>query len=295
MMVVDGTGQEEPLTSGNVSQYNRIDHNYFHDINNTGGNNWEAMRIGRSWQGPTKGFNVIEHNLLTRATGDPETISRQVLGQHRPPQHHARHQRRDSPCATATAPRSTATTSWATATAARAGMRVYGADHRIYNNYVAAASTGIWLDAGGGTPTDEPGKEHYRVYRAWVFNNTVIGQTIRVGRHRRPTSPRTAGWPTTSSGGDQRGHRRHRRQEGNTVRQPADPAGRDLPERRAAPSTRRSTPPSTTWPTTSRASPAPPPTSAPTSSRRAGHHPGPAHHRRRRPGDALAAHVHHLR
>lgn len=28
---------------------------------------------------------------------------------------------------------------------------------------------------------DEPGKEHYRVYRAWVFNNTVIGQPIRVG------------------------------------------------------------------------------------------------------------------
>ena len=75
MLVIEGTGQEAPLTPGKVSQYNRVDHNYFHDITNTGGNNWETMRIGRSWQGPTKGFNVIEHNLFERTTGDPETIS----------------------------------------------------------------------------------------------------------------------------------------------------------------------------------------------------------------------------
>ena len=42
-------------------------------------------------------------------------------------------------------------------------------------------ATGILLDAGSSNLTEEPGKEHYQVYRAWVYNNTVIGKTIKFG------------------------------------------------------------------------------------------------------------------
>ena len=176
MVMIDGTGREEPETPGNVSQYNRIDHNHFHEVNNTGGNNWETLRIGRSWQGPTKGFNVIEHNLLVRATGDPETISLKssdnivryntMLSTNGEicSRHGNRNQIYGNYILGGTR-----------------GMRIYGADHRIYNNYVAASSIGIWIESGASSETDEPGKEHYQVYRAWVFNNTVVGQPIRVG------------------------------------------------------------------------------------------------------------------
>jgi poly(beta-D-mannuronate) lyase len=176
MVVIDGTGRESPLTVGNVSQHNRIDHNHFHEVNNSGGNNWETLRIGRSWQGPTKGFTVIEHNLLVRTTGDPETISLKssdnivryntmlnVNGEIT-----SRHGNRNQIYGNYIIGGSR-------------GMRIYGADHRIYNNYVAASSTGIWIESGAAAAMDEPGAEHYRVYRAWVFNNTVIGQPIRLG------------------------------------------------------------------------------------------------------------------
>jgi hypothetical protein len=201
MLVIDGTGQEEPLIAGQVSQYNRIDHNFFHDIANTGGNNWEAMRIGRSWQAPTKGFNVVELNFLKGASGDPETIS--VKSSDNVIRHNTmratggeitlRHGNRNQVYGNYII---------ADGYAGSLGIRVYGADHRIFNNYVAAAGSGIWLDAGSATPIDEPGKEHYRVYRTWVFNNTVIGQDIRIGGSKpyAPIDCRVANNIVTGSG-----------------------------------------------------------------------------------------------
>ena len=176
MVEIDGTGMESPLTPGAVSQYNRIDHNHFHEVNNTGGNNWETLRIGRSWQGPTKGFNVIEQNLLVKTTGDPETISlkssdnivRNNTMSNVNGEICSRHGNRNQIYGNYILGGSR-------------GMRIYGADHRIYNNYVAASSTGIWIESGASAAMDEPGAEHYRVYRAWVFNNTVVGQPIKLG------------------------------------------------------------------------------------------------------------------
>ena len=176
MVEVDGTGMESPLTSGNVSQYNQIDHNHFHEVNNTGGNNWETLRIGRSWQGPTKGFNVVEHNLLVKTTGDPETISLKSSD------NIVRYNTMSNVNGEITSRHGNRNQIYGNyILGGSRGMRIYGADHRIYNNYVAASSTGIWIESGASAAMDEPGAEHYRVYRAWVFNNTVIGQPIKLG------------------------------------------------------------------------------------------------------------------
>jgi poly(beta-D-mannuronate) lyase len=176
MVVIDGTGREEPETPGDVSQYNRIDHNHFHEVNNTGGNNWETLRIGRSWQGPTKGFNVIEQNLLARTTGDPETISLKSSA------NIVRYNTMTNVNGEICSRHGNANQIYGNyILGGSRGMRIYGADHRIYNNYVAASSTGIWIESGAAAAMNEPGKEHYRVYRAWVFNNTVVGQPIRLG------------------------------------------------------------------------------------------------------------------
>jgi poly(beta-D-mannuronate) lyase len=176
MVEIDGTGMESPLTAGNVSQYNQIDHNHFHEVNNSGGNNWETLRIGRSWQGPTKGFNVIEHNLLVKTTGDPETISLKSSD------NIVRYNTMLNVNGEITSRHGNRNQIYGNYIIGGArGMRIYGADHRIYNNYVAASSTGIWIESGAAAAMDEPGAEHYRVYRAWVFNNTVIGQPIKLG------------------------------------------------------------------------------------------------------------------
>jgi hypothetical protein len=176
MVVIDGTGREEPETPGNVSQYNRIDHNHFHEVNNTGGNNWETMRIGRSWQAPTKGFNVIEHNLLVRTTGDPETISLKSSA------NIVRHNTMRSVNGEITSRHGNGNQIYGNyILGGSRGMRIYGADHRIYNNYVATSSLGIWIESGSASATDEPGKAHYAVYRTWVFNNTLVNQAIRLG------------------------------------------------------------------------------------------------------------------
>ena len=181
MLVVEGTGQESPLTYGKVSQYNRIDHNYFHDINNTGGNNWETMRIGRSWQGPTKGFNVIEHNLLKGDHRRSRDHLGEVLGEHHPPQHHARHGRRDHPPPRQRQPglRQLHPGRRQQRLARHAGLR--RRPPHLQQLRRRGRRRGIWLDDGSAAATDEPGAEHYRVYRTWVYNNTVIGQDIKVG------------------------------------------------------------------------------------------------------------------
>src|SRR5207248_3190505 len=62
------------------------------------------------------------------------------------------------------------------------GIRVCGADHKIYNNYIEPkGGYGIFLEGGDGDGTDVPGKQHYRVYRVEVVNNTIIGGGIEVG------------------------------------------------------------------------------------------------------------------
>jgi poly(beta-D-mannuronate) lyase len=176
MLMIDGTGRESPLTVGVVSQYNRVDHNHFHEVNNTGGNNWETMRIGRSWQGPTKGFNVIEHNLLVRTTGDPETISLKSSD------NIVRYNTLSNVNGEITSRHGNHNQIYGNyIIGGSRGMRIYGADHRIYNNYVATSSIGIWIESGSAAATDEPGAEHYAVYRTWVFNNTVVNQSIRMG------------------------------------------------------------------------------------------------------------------
>jgi hypothetical protein len=138
------------------------------------------MRIGRSWQAPTKGFNVIEQNFLRAASGDPETIS--VKSSDNIIRNNTMRATGGEICLRH-GNRNQVSGNYIIADGHNGsrGIRVYGADHRIFNNYVAAAATGIWLDAGSATATEEPGTEHYRVYRTWVFNNTVIGQDIQVG------------------------------------------------------------------------------------------------------------------
>jgi hypothetical protein len=175
MVMMDGAG-------GQVVQYNQIDHNYFHDITYGGGNGWETIRMGLSGLAPSKGFNVLELNLFRETAGDPETISikssdnvlRYNTLRSNPGELVLRHGNRNQVYGNYIL---------GEGNAKAGGMRICGADHRIFNNYIAGVKRGpaIFLEGGDGDGTDVPGKQHYRVYRTQVVNNTVVGSHIQVG------------------------------------------------------------------------------------------------------------------
>jgi hypothetical protein len=163
---------------GQVVQHIQIDHNYFHDVTYGGGNGWETIRAGLSFLAPSKAFTVIEFNLFRNTAGDPETISikssdneiRYNTFREVPGEMTLRHGNRNRVHGNYIL-------------GGGGGIRVCGADHLIYNNYLAGlkSARGIWLEGGDGDGTDVPGKQHYRVYRTQVVNNTVVGGRIEVG------------------------------------------------------------------------------------------------------------------
>jgi poly(beta-D-mannuronate) lyase len=168
-----------------VVQYNRVDHNYFHDVKGGGGNGWESLRIGLSGLAASKGFNIVEYNLFKAATGDPETISvkscdntiRYNTFRASKGEITLRHGNRASVYGNFI---------FADGLAEARGIRVCGSQHHIFNNYIEGitASSSINLEGGDsdGGPGDIPGTAHFRVYNAHVVNNTIVnGRGIDIG------------------------------------------------------------------------------------------------------------------
>ncbi|HXU80017.1 MAG TPA: polysaccharide lyase 6 family protein [Polyangia bacterium] len=168
-----------------VVQYNRVDHNYFHDVKGGGGNGWESIRLGLSGLAASKGFNVVEYNLFKAATGDPETISVKSCD------NTIRYNTFRASRGEITLRHGNRTLVYgnfmfADGLAEARGIRVCGSQHRIFNNYLEGitASAGINLEGGDadGGPGDIPGGAHFRVYSAHVVNNTIVnGRGIVVG------------------------------------------------------------------------------------------------------------------
>jgi poly(beta-D-mannuronate) lyase len=181
-----------------VVQYNRVDHNYFHDVKGGGGNGWESLRIGLSGLAASKGFNIVEYNLFHAATGDPETISvkscdniiRYNTFRASNGEITLRHGNRTQVYGNFM---------FADGLASARGIRVCGSQHRIYNNYIEGitASSAINLEGGDqdGGPGDIPGTAHFRVYNAQVVNNTIVnsrGIDIGGGHQFAPKDCRVA-------------------------------------------------------------------------------------------------------
>jgi poly(beta-D-mannuronate) lyase len=170
-----------------VVQFNRIDHNHFHDIDYKGGNGWEAIRAGRSWLAPSRAYSVFEHNLFTNTGGDPEVLSlkssdnvvRYNTMRASPGQFTLRHGNRN----------------WiygnhilGEGRKGAGGLRVYGADHKIFKNFISGVRPGILIDGGRQPETDQPGTAHYRVYRAEVVHNTLVDAPLKLGSNK-PLAP----------------------------------------------------------------------------------------------------------
>ncbi|WP_407564614.1 chondroitinase-B domain-containing protein [Streptomyces sp. 184] len=165
------------------SQHDLIDHNHFRNMGPRAENEMEAIRVGWSGISRSNGFTVVESNLFENCDGDPEIVSvksndnivryntfrtsQGVLSQ--------RHGNRGSFHGNFFLGEGKAGTG---------GIRIYGQDHKIYNNYFEGL-TGTGYDAalqidGGDVDTSGALSAHWRVYRATVVNNTFVDNVSNI-------------------------------------------------------------------------------------------------------------------
>lgn len=165
------------------SQHDLIDHNYFRNIGPRAENEMEAIRVGQSEISESNGSTIIESNLFENCDGDPEIVSvksndnivryntfltsQGVLSQ--------RHGNRGQFYGNFFLGGGKEGTG---------GIRIYGQDHKIFNNYFEGL-TGSGFDAalqvdGGDVDTDGALSSHFRVYRATIVNNTFADNVSNI-------------------------------------------------------------------------------------------------------------------
>lgn len=170
--------------NGNISQYDVIEYNYFHDVCPWVANGKETIRLGLSGISLSNGFNTIQYNLFENCDGEPEIVS--VKSSNNTVRYNtfkaskggltSRHGHNNSFYGNFFLGDGVETE--------EAGIRIYGNDHKIYNNYMEnLTANAIILDNGnydGGTsvypsnPTPDDLRAQWKIYRAQVVNNTIV-------------------------------------------------------------------------------------------------------------------------
>ncbi|MEK3719349.1 chondroitinase-B domain-containing protein [Paenibacillus sp. FSL H8-0034] len=173
--------------NGNISQYDTIEYNYFHDVGPWVANGKETIRLGLSGISLSNGYNTIQYNLFENCDGEPEIVS--VKSSNNTVRYNtfktskggltSRHGHSNSFYGNFFLGDGVETE--------EAGIRIYGNDHKIYNNYMEnLTQSAIIIDSGsfdGGTggyppnPTPTQLTAQWKVYRAQVVNNTIVNST----------------------------------------------------------------------------------------------------------------------
>ena len=142
----------------------RIDHNRFARIGPRAENEKEAVRLGWSDISMSSGFTVFEYNLLEECDGDPEVVSvkasdmtvRNNTVRRSQGVLSLRHGDRNSLYGNVVLGEGRPGTG---------GIRIYGADNRVFNNYVAGTTgtgydSALSIDGGDARPGGELNKHH---------------------------------------------------------------------------------------------------------------------------------------
>lgn len=191
----DAIGSEEIYYQ---SQYDRIDHNYFKNNGPRAVNEQESIRIGWSEMSLSSGFTIVEHNLFENCDGDPEIVS--VKSCDNTIRHNTfsrsygtlslRHGNRnrvegnyffgnDKPIGISPAGSDLYT----------GGIRIYGTDHLIINNYMEGLNGTRWdapitLTLGDAIDGQSSSlSKHFRAERVTIAFNTLVNNShgIEIG------------------------------------------------------------------------------------------------------------------
>ena len=178
-LILDGTPEPTYLSS----QYDRIDHNHFKINSPRVENEKESIRVGWSELSESSGFTVVEHNLFEDCDGDPEIISVKTC---------------DDTIRYNTFIRCAGTLSLrhgnrssvysnfflGEGKSGTGGIRLYGDDHLIYNNYFEGLTGTTWDAPITLTNGDYDGganlSKHFRINRAIVVHNTLINNSHNI-------------------------------------------------------------------------------------------------------------------
>lgn len=191
----DDSGSDEVYYQ---SQYDRIDHNYFKNNGPRATNEQESIRIGWSEMSLSSGYTTVEFNLFEDCDGDPEIIS--VKSCDNTIRHNTfvgsygtlslRHGNRNrvegnyffgngKPIGT----------SPAGSTIYTGGIRIYGTDHVIINNYMEGLNGTRWdapitLTLGDAIDGQSSSlSKHFRAERVIIAYNTLVNNShgIEIG------------------------------------------------------------------------------------------------------------------
>lgn len=200
VVIYDGEGH----SGQHISQYDVIEYNYFHGIGPRVTNGLEAIRLGLSSTSLSSGYITIQHNLFDGFHGEDEVIS--VKSSDNIIRYNtirnsyggivSRHGNRNSFYGNHLIGDGV--------TPGSSGFRIYGNDHKIYNNYMEGLTDKvIRLDGGthdggpegstnpvvrwggsqeqtarlGDLPTEQRTellRGHWRQYNVQIYNNTIV-------------------------------------------------------------------------------------------------------------------------
>lgn len=181
MISIDGLG-------GQVAQYTLIEYNYFHDADPQSSNGGETIRVGLSGLQMSDGFTTIQYNLFENVNSDLEPIS--VKSKNNTVRYNT-FRNNQGMVTNRHGDDNSYYGNFFFGDGVKAdvgGLRIYGADHKIYNNYFEnLTENAVNLDGGSFDPgpntdtyTSADLTNHWRVYRAQVVNNTFVNNTSNV-------------------------------------------------------------------------------------------------------------------
>jgi poly(beta-D-mannuronate) lyase len=179
-------------SSTQISQYDTIEYNYFHDIGPRATNEMEAIRLGVSTLSMSDAFATIQYNLFENCDGDPEYIS--VKSGHNT----VRYNTFRNSQGVLSSRHGHAQSFYGNfflgdgVKSGIGGIRLYANDHKVFNNYFenltgSGYSDAINVDGGdfdggtnGNTFTSSDLSKHWRVYRAQIVNNTIVNSATGI-------------------------------------------------------------------------------------------------------------------
>ncbi|MBC7846034.1 MAG: T9SS type A sorting domain-containing protein [Flavobacterium sp.] len=192
-ITIDGTYNQDK-TENYQSQHDRIDHNYFFNNSPRAENEKESIRIGNSQLCNSSGFTTVEFNLFEECDGDPEIVS--VKSNDNIIRHNTFNRNHGTLCLRQ-GNRSRVEGNYffgggkpnamfGTQTIHTGGIRVYGTDHIIINNYFEGLQGTVWeapitLTQGEvitGSSTNY--SLHFRPERITIAYNTLVNNAYGI-------------------------------------------------------------------------------------------------------------------
>lgn len=176
-------------SSTQVSQYDIVEYNHFRNIGPRADNEMEAIRVGWSNISMSNGYITLQYNLFENCDGDPEIVSVKSGG------NIFRYNTVRNSQGVVSSRHGNGNSFYGNfflgdgSKSGLGGIRIYGQDHKVYNNYFEGL-TGSGYDAtiavdGGDVDTSGALNAHWRVYRAEIVNNTLVNNMtgIEIGKN----------------------------------------------------------------------------------------------------------------